>query len=222
MLDSAILDVVIGVFFIFLVLSSIASSISAWISNILDHRAKDLEKAVIELLGSEENAKNLFESKIVSSNPPITRGISEWIKKSNLFNIKPSKYKVYSVYSKDFANAVLNIFTRKDDSLDPDTIYKAFDKIPEDFPVKKWIFSELKDPAAKLESVKKRIMEQFDKEMEKLTIQYKNNIWKILFILSLIICASLNADIFRMTNILYKDKGRASKQAYSFLPALER
>ncbi len=62
-----ILEVAIGLVFIWLVLSIAAMTIQEWIENILNGRAKDLENAIREMLNSRELAKNLYEHPLISS-----------------------------------------------------------------------------------------------------------------------------------------------------------
>src|SRR4029453_330051 len=63
---SAILEVVIGVIFLYFVLSVICSSLTELVAAILSWRAKDLERAIQDLLGTS----NLYMA--VAAHPLIT------------------------------------------------------------------------------------------------------------------------------------------------------
>jgi len=66
----AILDVAIGMIFMWLVLSIATMSVQEWIASYLKWRAKDLETAVQRLLGNEVWAEKLYEH-------PLIRGLSK-------------------------------------------------------------------------------------------------------------------------------------------------
>ena len=62
-----ILEVAIGLVFMWLVLSIAAMTTQEWIENILNGRAKDLENAIRGMLNSRELAKNLYEHPLIAS-----------------------------------------------------------------------------------------------------------------------------------------------------------
>ena len=66
----AILDVAIGMVFMWLILSIATMSIQEWIASYLKWRAKDLEAAIKRLLGNEVWAEKLYEH-------PLIRGLSK-------------------------------------------------------------------------------------------------------------------------------------------------
>ena len=61
----AILEVAIGMIFMWLVLSIATMSIQEWIATYLKWRAKDLETAVQRLLGNAVWAEKLYEHPLV-------------------------------------------------------------------------------------------------------------------------------------------------------------
>ena len=66
MLDSPIVDVALGLIFLYTVLSLFASVVKEWISTFLGLRAKNLEKGIRTLIGTDY-AKKVYEHPLVSS-----------------------------------------------------------------------------------------------------------------------------------------------------------
>ena len=62
-----ILEVAIGLIFMWLVLSIAAMTIQEWIGNATNARAKDLERTIGEMLSSKELARQLYDHPLISS-----------------------------------------------------------------------------------------------------------------------------------------------------------
>ena len=62
-----ILEVAIGLVFMWLVLSIAAMTIQEWIGNVLNMRAKDLEQNLQEMLNSDELTKQIYEHPLITS-----------------------------------------------------------------------------------------------------------------------------------------------------------
>lgn len=85
-----ILEVVIGLVFLWLVLSIAAMTIQEWIGNIFNWRAKELEKAIAQMLTSEDLARRFYAHPLIASlhSPPKRPG-----KKARLPSyIAPNKF----------------------------------------------------------------------------------------------------------------------------------
>lgn len=73
MFGSSILDVAIGVIFVFLLVSLIVTAVTELISGWLKWRAKNLWMGVQNLLGSAEFAKALYQHPLIQAGSPIRR-----------------------------------------------------------------------------------------------------------------------------------------------------
>jgi hypothetical protein len=62
-----ILEVAIGLIFVWLALSFTTMSFQEWISNILNLRAKDLEKAISQMLNSKELTQRFYEYPLIAN-----------------------------------------------------------------------------------------------------------------------------------------------------------
>lgn len=78
MLDSGVLDVAIGVVFLFLLLSLICSAINEFIELFLKRRARDLERGLTQLLGNPATVTALYNHPLVNAlfegqYPPVNK-----------------------------------------------------------------------------------------------------------------------------------------------------
>ena len=62
-----ILEVAIGLVFMWLVLSIAAMTIQEWIGNVLNERAKDLEQNLQEMLNSDDLTKQIYDHPLITS-----------------------------------------------------------------------------------------------------------------------------------------------------------
>ena len=62
-----ILEVAIGLVFMWLVLSVAAMTIQEWIGNVLNERAKDLEQNIQEMLNSDDLTKQIYDHPLITS-----------------------------------------------------------------------------------------------------------------------------------------------------------
>ncbi len=85
-----ILEVAIGLVFVWLVLSIATMSLQEWLGNIVNLRAKDLEKAIVQMLSSKDLTRRFYEYPLIANlyNKPDKPG-----KKGRLPSyIPPSKF----------------------------------------------------------------------------------------------------------------------------------
>jgi hypothetical protein len=62
-----ILEVAIGLIFVWLVLSVGTMSIQEWIGNLLNLRARDMEKAIIRMVSNKDFARRLYEYPLIAN-----------------------------------------------------------------------------------------------------------------------------------------------------------
>lgn len=65
-----ILEVAIGLIFVWLVLSVGTMSVQEWIGNLLNLRARDMEKAIIRMVGNKDFARRLYEYPLIANLNP--------------------------------------------------------------------------------------------------------------------------------------------------------
>lgn len=108
MFGSEILDVVIGMIFVFLLLSLVCSAINEIIEAWLNKRAKNLEQGIRELLNDEDGTelvKKIYDHPLVSG---LFRGEYDSAKVNGFLNLGSSQLPSY-IPSRNFALALMDV-----------------------------------------------------------------------------------------------------------------
>jgi hypothetical protein len=183
MFGSNILDIVIGMAFLFTLLSLIASGMSEFIETIAKHRAKNLERGIREMLGADGQnfVQNLYNHGLINS---LYRGTYDPANKGTLPSYIPSS---------NFALAVLDLVKHPPAGLAvPKNVGEALRTFEE---------SEPED----LGQLQKSIEGWYDNSMERVAGWYKRRSQWIILGLGVIIAVAVNADSIRFATNLSKD-----------------
>jgi hypothetical protein len=191
MFGSSVLDVAIGLIFIFLLLSLICSAANELIEMILKKRAKDLERGISELVGDPEKTngflKAIYEHGMIN-------GLFFGVYKPGSGNL-PSY-----IPARNFALAILKV---KEDwtavpeaggaaKLLPNNVRTAFEAMEQ----------AAVDDAAKLQQ---SIEDWYNSAMERVSGWYKRRSQFFILILGLIIAVLVNADCIQIAQRLSAD-----------------
>jgi hypothetical protein len=186
MFGSDILDIVIGMVFVFLLLSVVCSGINEFLEALVKNRARDLERGIRELIGDPENTTNFVEKiynhGLVNS---LFKGCYSPDKKRNLPSYIPSA---------NFALAVIDLIQNPPAAgiKLPPNVQKAYD-----------IFSrQAAGDAAKLQA---SLEDWFNTGMDRVSGWYKRRSQWILVSLGLIVAVALNADAVLIARTLSND-----------------
>jgi len=200
MFGSQILEVVIGIIFVYWLLSLISSSLNEIISRIFSMRARDLERGIRNLLedpDGTELAKKFYDHSLI-------RGLK-----------RKGKNPSY-IPSRTFALALMDIITPADFKGG----LKKFEEIKDI--VAKIQVDKLKEAMLplinkaefRLNKVYENIEDWFNDAMESVSSWYKQKTQLIVILLALIISVAFNADTLMITNNFYEDAAlRASVAA---------
>lgn len=191
MFNSGILDVVIGLIFIYLFLSLICSIITEWVSRFFKLRAKNLEEGIRNLL-NDPNEGGLTLSLY---NHPLIKGLTR-------IGQKPSY-----IPSRTFALALMDMIAPSDPAKGSKTIEdlrEGIKKIPSEG-LRKTIFSLLEDAENNLKKARENIERWFDEAMDRASGWYKTKSQGIVFICALVVTILFNADTISITKTLYSD-----------------
>jgi len=228
MTGSTTLDVVIGLIFIYLLYSLLATIVQEAIANVLCFRAKFLEKAIARMLDDGGMAATssilkrfgsffrLFFRKSASSQQhPLTKAFYNYPLIKYLaedgFKSKPSY-----LTAENFSQTLLNLlkgenFTATDDAatfiqsaLEKGETQWKFEgeivKISNETLV--YLNALWADAKGDVEAFRKSIESWYDNTMEHATGWYKRHTQFTLFILGLIIAITFNVDTLKLTNVL--------------------
>jgi hypothetical protein len=188
-----VLGVVIGLAFVYLVLSLVCSGITELINNILNLRAKNLEKALGRLL-SDEAALRLYESRLI-------RALSSSDRK------KPSY-----IPPRTFSLAVLSTFVP--DALDaaaqprtPDTrarITQAIEQVPIE-QIRESLRTLWVSTEHDIDRFRSSIEHWFDDTMQRASGWYTRKAKFVLLLVGLAVAVGVNVDSFVVGTALWRD-----------------
>jgi hypothetical protein len=209
----AILDVAIGLFFIYLILSLLTSGIQELIATVLEWRAKQLKEAIQILLGDNEaNDPSAKQAQKIANklwNHPLIRSLNQ--RKIIRGSVGPSY-----ISSKMFAATLLEILQTEYNFNASGTIDDIVQSIKEnktlDEAIQKRILSialiaQRKASASEkgIKSLEEEIRIWFDQSMERASGVYNRNVKGVTFLIGLVVTLALNADTFYILGSLNKD-----------------
>lgn len=192
MFGSAILDVAIGLVFVYLLLSFIVTAAQELLETFIKLRAAHLAKGIEKLLGSDI-AKQFFDN-------PMIKGFSpdKWFGAGTR---KPSY-----IPSRAFAATVLDILARADVA-GPRTLDKVRAGINnlKDDDLKKSLSVLLEEGQHKLETFEAQLEGWFNGQMERVSGWYKRKAQLVTVAIGLVIAAGMNADSIAIVKTLSSD-----------------
>ena len=209
----AMLDLVIGLFFIYLTLSLLVSGIQELIATVLEWRAKQLKEAIQIILGDNEaNDPSAKQAQKIANdlwNHPLIRSLNQ--RKIIRGSVGPSY-----ISSKMFAATLLEIIQTDYDFNASGTIDDIVESIKEnkklDPEIRRRIYSialiaQRKAIASEngIKSLEKEIRIWFDQSMERASGVYNRNVKGVTFLIGLVVTLALNADTFYILGSLNKD-----------------
>ena len=226
MFNSVALNVVIGLVFIYLLYSLLATVLSEIIATILGLRARNLKEAVDRML-NDENEKGMLgrlwdsmrlmknpDNKVINSfynNPEI-----KYLGSSGIFR-NPSSFKAGS-FSKTALNILFGdgpVTKNKIDLKLQEIIKNANDKEAKesklDIETANYILSLWEDSCGDVLKFKLQLEGWFDRTMEQATEWYKRKIQIVLLVLGFCLAWLFNADTFSIINKLSIDKDARDK-----------
>jgi len=191
MFGSQILEVAIGIVFIYLLLSIICSALNELVSRIFSMRAKNLEQGIRNLLNDPdftEYAKNFY-------NHPLIKNLEQ-----------KGKHPSY-VPSRTFALVLMDLIG-SGESGSGSKRFKNFrstvSKITNDN-LKRTLLVFIDDAENNLNKFAENLGEWFDNAMQRVSGWYKRKAQLIILSLALVICVVFNADTLMIANSLSRD-----------------
>jgi len=185
-----ILDVAIGMVFIFLVLSLVVTAFNELIAAWLKRRSKTLWRGIVRLVGNEKFAASLYAHPLIASLGQSATGRPSYIP------------------SRTFVMAVLDGLTAAG-APPPATIQEvtaAVNRLPPELQgLGTTLTVLLHDSAGNMEEFKRVLEQWFDNSMERVSGWYKRQTQWILLAISLCITIWTNADAVGLTNTLWTD-----------------
>jgi len=203
MFGMQILDVAIGLIFIFLLLSLLVTAANELIASWLKRRSSTLWRGVVKLLGGEDWAKKVYSH-------PLIEGLNDqpWFKKYR--EKLPFKKRPSYIPSRTFALALIDSIVPESGPQNPpmNNLAAALaDRLkanPNDF-LARSLSVLVQDAGGDLDKVKENIEVWFNSSMERVSGWYKRRTQWILLLLAAIITVWTNADSLAIANTLWRD-----------------
>ncbi len=176
------LQVVIGLIFVLLLLSLLATTVMEWIAGLFKLRGRTLERALRNMLSSADGDESVFRQ---FSNNPMYRQLTENPR-------QPSSRPSY-MRSDTFRTILLDILGDKDRPRLIEELEKSIEKLP-DADLKQVLRSLLREAGDDMDAFKTGIQEWYDLVMDRVSGWYKRYTQRILLFLGVVIAIVFNAD----------------------------
>ncbi|ALQ51247.1 hypothetical protein [Nitrosomonas ureae] len=193
MLNSSILDIAIGMVFLFVLISLLCSTINEMIAQFLCMRAKNLEAGLANLLQS--GAGNKLVSDLY--NHPLINGLSK------------AGHKPSYIPAKNFTLALMDIMSGSMGKIPTDnkSLIEAIERQGQFARTEagKSIILLLHEAGDNVEKARRNLEGWYNDAMDRVGGWYKQKTQIIIFVTSLIICAVLNIDAIKISQTLWTD-----------------
>ncbi len=205
MFNSEILEVGIGLVFVYLLLCLLCSGINEAVARVLAWRSKTLEEALKKLLNNPELLKEMYQNSLLSE-----LHLDRWYHKIlGFLPVFKQRGKPTSVPTQSFVMALFEYLLKNAKNMSREDIEKLLDDLP-DGDLKKallTIFNSIDTQIDKVEDIVARLKEGvatwFDDKMEQLTAWYKRKAKVGIFIIAVLVISFLNIDTFMIGSSLY-------------------
>jgi hypothetical protein len=193
--NSAVLDVAIGLAFVYLLLAIMCTAANEWIATLLKARPKLLKEALLQLLDGQETGSNSSDDAFVREfyKHPLVTGM-----------MRGGKHPAY-LSAQTFTAAVTDIVTaEKAGAITFTDLQKGVNNLPEG-DVKKALQALLRRSGGDLEAAYRAIEAWFDDAMDRVTGWFKRNtqIWTV--IVAVVVTVFANADTVQIAHRLWTD-----------------
>ena len=207
MFNSQILEVAIGLVFVYLLLCLLCSGIKETVARVLAWRSKTLEDALKNLIENPELIEEIFKN-------PLIRELKmeKWYHKIlNFLPVFKHRGKPTSVSAGSFNMVLFEYLLKKAKGMSRQELENVINALP-DSNLKKvllTLLSSIDTKVTKLEEVltklKEGISTWFDDKMVQLSAWYKRKAKVCIFIIAAFVVSFLNVDTFMIANSLYHD-----------------
>jgi hypothetical protein len=195
MFGSEILEVALGLVFVYLLASTVCSAIREGIAKVLKTRAKNLEKELLDILKSTELVQALYQHQLIRE--PQDKEAKK----------RPSK-----ISADKFAAALLDtlVNAQKGKTEGFAEMKQGIEKI-ENAQIRGTLLEILNSAVSdvdrlkvKIEEIRKSLEEWYDKLMDKMSLWYRKRSREVLFVIGLLLCGFLNLDTVMIVKSLHQ------------------
>jgi hypothetical protein len=205
MFNSEVLEVAIGLVFVYLLLCLLCSGIKEAVARLMAWRSKTLEQALKKLFNNPELLKEFYQNSLLRE-----LHLDKWYHKIlGFLPVFKQQGKPTSISSQSFVTVLSEYLLKNARDLSREEIENLANELP-DGDLKKallTIFNSIETGVNKVEDFLARLKEGvstwFDQKMEQLTAWYKRKAKACIFIIAVLVVSFLNIDTFMIANSLY-------------------
>jgi len=215
MSGSAILDLAVGVVFVFLLVSLICTQVGDKVSTWLRWRSKDLESGIRRFIMADDKglSKTFFDNALIKALVPQDTAITGWLMNS------PFKQWVYQDKSrsnlppKTFVQVLFNVVVPAASGVTTlDELVKAIQGI-QNQSLRERLLPRVTKADGTIDNARKNLENWYDLTMEKTTGIYKRNMWGFALLTAALVTLILNVDTFSIATRLWQDSALRSAVA---------
>ncbi len=191
MLGSAILEVGIGITFIYLFLSLIGTAINEFISGVFKLRSKNLEEGIRSILNDPDGkglSKEFYDH-------PLVKGLAKDKRKPSYISSRVFAIALMDIIAPVKTDGEINTFTK---------VRESVSKIKQD-ELKKAIMIHLNEAENDIKKARQNIEKWFDEVMERVSGWYKRKSQWIILGFAVTVTIIFNVDTIQITSNLYHD-----------------
>jgi hypothetical protein len=203
MFGSVILDVVIGLVFVYLFASLACSGIMELIAKLLKLRSRHLKEELTQLLKSKDLVNALYQNPLVKE---IARGFTSG-------KAKDGTPHPDNIPTKHFVTALIDTLLDIERCSKEFAAFEESIKKIENSQIREILLRALKGAKTRsgewehwLEATVETIAKWFDHSMDKLSLWYKKQSRKIIFVVGIFVTLVLNLDTFMIVKSLYQNE----------------
>ena len=228
MFGSAVLEVAIGLIFVFLLVSLICSQIGNKISEALKWRAGELEKGLRDLIfnGDVTKLRVFYENPLIQALVPtvpepsalrqwlaavpvlkqlgdIIRVIQDSLKARLGVDLREGK--PINIPSRTFVLALFNTFVPGSSGKTTVTeLYEAATRMP-DSTLKTSLLALITAKNDEIDTARKNVEDWFNGSMDRVSDSFKRNMWRMALVIGLSVSVVMNVDALAVTSALWRD-----------------
>jgi len=190
---STVLDVAVGLIFVYLLLAIMCTSLNEWISGILNLRGKNLALAIRQLLDRQPTTRNPGSDSLIEAfyNHPLISGM-----------MKSSQHPSY-IPARTFATTLMDLVSHdRQGFFTIESIQAGINDLPEG-DVKRTLNALLRSANSDVAQAQKNIENWFNDTMDQVSGWYKRKVQLITAVIALLLAMGMNADTIRIVGTLW-------------------
>ncbi len=209
MFGSAVLELAIGLIFVFMLVSILVSAIGSQVSEWLKWRARDLEEGIRDFIlhGNTGLLDTLYRNPLIAALAPKNSPLTNFLETTPLRRWVHPGEKPINIPPRTF---VLGLF----DALVPsstgattlDDLRNAIaTDLPLNFPLRDTLLGLVTKGDETVDGARKNVEQWFDSVMDQVTLLYKRQMWRLAVFTGFLVCLVLNVDSIAIADRLWRD-----------------